>query len=161
MEVSQIRCQGQSAIQRRFSSLQRRHQSLRRRHERATEALAIAKRQLQTAGETIRQREQTIACQQVQVETHSQQRQHDQPGHFLDPAVYGHRYAASMVSLCVNLANVMPLRTIPKTLQIILSALGIQTLVPDRETITRWCKRLGLDRVTQNQTSPQLKNRSD
>lgn len=161
MEVSHISRQGQSAIQNRWSSLQRRHQRLRRKHERANEALATAQQQLLAAGETIRRLEQTIACKQVEIEAHSQQRQQGQTGYFRDPAVYGHRYAASMIALCVNLANVMPLRTIPKALQIILSVLGIKTLVPNRETITRWCKRLGLDRVTQNQTSPRLKSRSD
>jgi hypothetical protein len=80
---------------------------------------------------------------------------------FSDPNVYEHRFAASMVALCVNLANAMPFRTVSKALQIVLDALNISTPVPDRETIVRWCKRLGVDRLKQNQAPERWKHHQD
>lgn len=80
---------------------------------------------------------------------------------FSDPNVYGHRFAASMVALCVSLASVMRFRTISKSLPIIWEALKICTPIPDRETIERWCKRLGVDRLEQNQSPERWKNHDD
>ena len=80
---------------------------------------------------------------------------------FRDPNVFGHRFAASFVALCVNLAGVMPFRTVSKSLQITLEALGISTPIPDRETIMRWTKRLGVDRLKQNQTLDRWKSHDD
>lgn len=161
MEVSQIQRRRQCEVSKPLNNLRRRHRRLQRKAEALEDALKAAHERLQLTGKAMRQMEHTIACQQAQVDSLKQSTEHTPERHFLDPNVYGHSFAASMVALCVNLATIMPLRTISKALEVTLSALGIQASIPDRETITRWCKRLGLDRITQNQNSPRLKNRPD
>lgn len=144
----------------RSTTLSEQHANLRRRFRRLQRKLAHTREQLHRA-------ELEIARKQSEVEFLNQQSEHaddvSQPpnSYFRDPNIFGHEFAASMVALCVNLANVMPFRAVSKSLRIVLDALGISAGLPDRETIVRWCKRLGLDRLQQNQCSERWKNQND
>ncbi len=160
MEVSQTAANGRTADQKRCANLQRKNQRLRRKCANFSHLLTNVLQQL-------RQAELEVARKQSEIDFLKQQhgQSDDSPMEskrfFTDPNVYGHRFAASMVALCANLANVMAIRAVPRALSIVMSTLGISTLIPDRETITRWCKRLGVDRLKQNQTEQRWKNHKD
>lgn len=160
MEVSQTNPNGKTADQKRIANLRRRNQRLRRK-------LASQKQSLDIAGEKFHETNSRIREMELEIEFLKQQllQVNDASGSvespFTDANVFGHRFTASMVALCVNLASVMPFRTVSKTLQIIMNALDISTLIPDRETITRWTKRLGVDKLKQNQTPDRWKDHQD
>jgi hypothetical protein len=161
MEVSQINNDKNRRQQKILARLRRRVQRLTRRTRTLNAELEQGKQQLKQANQELRSERLQIASLQAQIQA-TQQPSPGQPAvPFSDPNVFQHRFAASMVALCVNLSRIMPLRTVLKTLQMILPALGIQKDVPDRETVTRWCKRLGLDRLMQNQKSSQPKDHND
>ncbi len=160
MEVSQTKPNGRTADQKCNANLRRRNQRLRRKLASQKQSLDIAGKKLCEASSQIREMELEIEFLQQQL------RQADDASGgakspFVDANVFGHRFAASMVALCVNLASVMPFRTVSKALQIIMNALDISTLIPDRETITRWTKRLGVDKLKQNQTPDRWKDHQD
>lgn len=160
MEVSQIKPNGRTADQKRNANLRRSNQRLRRR-------LANQKQSLHTVNEKLHEKSCQIKKMELEIEFLKQQlRQADDASGsvkspFTDPNVFGHHFAASLVALCVNLASVMPFRTVSKSLRIVLDALGISTPIPDRETIVRWTKRLGVDRLKQNQTLDRWKDHDD
>jgi len=160
MEVSQTEAYGKTVDQKRCANLRRRNHRLRRKYANQAQLLANTHRKLQQA-------ESEVARMQSEIDFLNQQldRSDDASANanrfFNDPNVFGHRFAASMVALCVNLANVMPFRAVSKSLHIVMSALDISTLIPDRETITRWTKRLGVDKLKQNQTLQRWKNHQD
>lgn len=143
-----------------LAKFRRRAQRLAQRSCWLTAELEQAKQQLEQAEQKLRSQSLQIAALEARLQAVQQPSQRP-PAPFSDPNVFQHRFAASMVALCVNLSRIMPLRTVPKTLKMILPALGVQTNIPDRETITRWCKRLGLDRLIQNQKSNQMKSYND
>jgi hypothetical protein len=160
MEVSQTEANGKTADQKRSANLRRRNQRLRRKYADQAQLLANAHQKLFGA-------ESEIARMQSEIDFLKQQldRSDDASANanrsFNDPNVFGHRFAASMVALSVNLANAMPLRAVSKSLHIVMDALNISTLIPDRETITRWTKRIGVDKLKQNQTLQRWKNHQD
>jgi hypothetical protein len=161
MEVSQIDHDGNRTQQKILAKFRRRAQRFKQRTGRLAAELEQAKHQLNQANHTIQSQSLQIASLQTQIQAVQLPSPIQPSSHFSDPYVFQHRFAASMVALCVNLSRIMPLRTVPKTLKMILPTLSIQTNVPDRETITRWCKRLGLDRLMRNQKSNQLKDCND
>lgn len=164
MPVSQNPANRQTVDQNRRNNLRRKNQRLLRKSDGLVAALEQSRDQLQIASEQLRRQELDIASQQAQIDSLRQQLDQQNANTlsaFNDPNIFGHRFAASMVALCANLANIMPFRTVSKALQVILPTLGIDSTVPDRETICRWCKRLGLDRLQENQRSDRFKDRSD
>jgi hypothetical protein len=160
MEVSQTGQNGKTADRKRCANLRRKIQRLRRKLADQAQVLALA-------NEKLRQADSEVKRMQLEIEFVKQQQDRsvdpsaDSKRFFNDPNVFGHRFTASMVALCVNLANVMPYRTVSKSLRIVMNALDISTLIPDRETITRWTKRLGVDKLKQNQTSSRWKDHKD
>lgn len=160
MEVSQTEANGKTADQKRCANLRRKNQRLRRKHTAQAQLLANARQKLSQAESEFAQMQSEIDFLKQQLDR-SDDATANANRFFSDPNVFGHRFAASMVALCVNLANVMPFRAVSKSLHIVLSALDISTLIPDRETITRWTKRLGVDKLKQNQTLQRWKNHQD
>lgn len=161
MEVSQNNSGGNRTGQKILARLRRRAQRLTLRTRCLTAELERSKLQLKRAKQELQSQGLQIASLQTQIQAIGQPSLRQTSAPFTDPNIFQHRFAASMVALCVNLSRIMPLRTVPKTLQMILPALGIQADVPDRETITRWCKRLGLDRLMQNQKSSPTEAHND
>jgi hypothetical protein len=161
MEVSQINRNRRSSNDKLLAKFRRRAQRLKLRTQQLAARLEAIRQQYKQANEELHAQTQQVAALQAQIQLSGQQQARLLPPPFRDPNVFQHQFAASMIALCVNLSRIMPLRTVPKTLQIIMPALGIQTHGPDRETITRWCKRLGLDRLMQNQTSTEIKRHKD
>lgn len=160
MEVSHTKPNGNTADQKRNANLRRKNQRLRRK-------LADQRQMLDMVDEKFYQAKSRVREMELEIELLKQQLRQSEdtptsaPAHFADPNVFGHRFAASMVALCVNLASVMPFRTASKALQIVLVALDIRALIPDRETIVRWAKRLGVDKLKRNQTLDRWKDHSD
>jgi hypothetical protein len=161
MEVSHINKDGNRTQHKILARFRRRAQRLAQRTCRLVAELEQAKEQLKQAKQELQSQSLQIASLQTQIRAIQQHSRSLSLTPFSDSNVFQHRFAASMVALCVNLSRIMPLRTVPRTLEIILPALGIQTSIPDRETIIRWCKRLGLDRLMQNQKFNQLNNYND
>lgn len=160
MEVSQTKPNGNTADQKRNANLRRRNQRLRRK-------IAVQRQSLDILDEKLHQTRSQIERMELEIEFLRQQvpQAEDASGNvkppFTDPHVFGHHFAASLVALCVNLASVMPFRTVSKSLRIVSDALGISTPIPDRETIVRWNKRLGVDRLKQNQSLNRWKDHDD
>ena len=136
MEVSQTAQNGKTADRKCCANLRRKIQRLRRKLADQAQVLALA-------NEKLRQADSEVKRMQLEIEFVKQQQDRsvdpsaDPKRFFNDPNVFGHRFTASMVALCVNLANVMPYRTVSKSLRIVMNALDISTMIPDRETITR------------------------
>jgi hypothetical protein len=161
MEVSQISNAGNRTGQKIAARFRRQVKRLTHRTHSIAAELERTRNQLKGIEKELQSERERTASLQSQIQTVQQPNASQPLAPFSDPNVFQHRFAASMVALCVNLSRIMPLRTVPKALEMILPSLGIQTDVPDRETITRWCKRLGLDRLMQNQKSNQPKNHAD
>jgi hypothetical protein len=160
MEVSHTKSNRKTADQKRIANLTRANQRLRRKLAAQSVAFQIATQQIRQANSQIRvmTTELTVMNQQLAQASRTEQSS-SKP--FTDPNVYQHRFAASMVALCINLSQIIPLRSVRRTLKMILPAVGIQADIPDRETITRWCKRIGLDRLTSNQASKASQDQKD
>ena len=159
MEVSHNNAQGSTADRKRANNLARKVQRLKRKLKKQSRLLAIAKEQLLQANDTIARNNDQIEFLNQQAASSTDTSKLNL--FFTDPNVFGHRFAASMVALCVNLANVMPYRAVSRALHIVTDALSVATLIPDRETIMRWTKRLGVDRLKQNQMPQKWKDHED
>ena len=150
MEVSHSTPNEKTAEQKRVANLTRRNQRLCKKIGAHKLALEAAEQQIRDAKSRIKELESEVdAAMRIQL---SEARAEQTPVTPLaDPNVFGHRYAASMIALCVNLAKATSLRAASKSLKIVFDALNLSAEIPDRETITRWAKRLGVDKLKQNQ----------
>ena len=151
MEVSHTKSNRKTADQKRIANLTRANQRLRRKLAAQSVAFQIATQQIRQANSQIRvmTTELTVMNQQLAQASRTEQSS-SKP--FTDPNVYQHRFAASMVALCINLSQIIPLRSVRRTLKMILPAVGIQADIPDRETITRWCKRIHVSHESGSRT---------
>lgn len=61
-----------------------------------------------------------------------------------DPPLPHHCYGARMISLCVNLASTVGLRSAEASLKLFFDWLGVRTKVPDWTTIRTWLCRVGV-----------------
>lgn len=151
MEVSSIKAEGNSPQKKLLAKFRRRAERLARRVGQVVDAYEQAQEEIRQLKRQLDSKLLEVANYQTQILALDSKEHSGRLVPFSDTNILQHRFAASMVALCVNLSNIMPFRTVAKTLPIVLSAIGIQTPIPDRETITRWCKRIGLDRLRENQ----------
>lgn len=152
MEVLQIQSASVSTYQKQLAKFRRRAQRAQVKVRRLQDKLDQANRLIaQQAQDSL---EQTLRISALTQQVKSSEKEIESPvvAPFRDPNVFRHQFAASMVALCVNLSKIVSLRNVPKVLEMVLSAVGIQTNIPDRETVTRWCKRLGMDRLRCNRS---------
>lgn len=158
MEVSQRNSKDQYDDQKTIAILKAGVQRLRNQVSRLKATSAEFSKRMRRES---RELKHMVEFQRQQIEQLEQTESTDPIAAFSDPNVFRYRYAASMVALCVNLAKLIPLNSIGRTLELVLESLGIKTQIPDRETITRWLKCIGLDQVEQNQQcSPEVKKKS-
>jgi hypothetical protein len=61
-----------------------------------------------------------------------------------DPPLPFHSYGAKMISLCVNLASTIGLRSAQSALRIVFEALGVLEKIPDWTSIRTWLCRFGV-----------------
>jgi DNA-binding transcriptional MerR regulator len=59
----------------------------------------------------------------------------------------GQQFGAGMITLCVNLARKIGLRSTNRSLRIVFDWLGVETTIPSYQTIRGWMQRIGLDRM--------------
>lgn len=64
-----------------------------------------------------------------------------------DPPLPRHEYGAQMISLCVNLARRIGLRSVPEVLKMVLDWLGVHAKLPNWTTIRTWMLRVGVAAV--------------
>lgn len=61
-----------------------------------------------------------------------------------DPPLKGHCYGPRMISLAVNLARTVGLRSVQRTLKIVFDWLEVEQMIPHYTTIRNWLQRVGV-----------------
>lgn len=155
MEVSPIQDSGNRSDSKLLAKFRRRVRRLSVQNQRLIAEQKQSLEKVQRSQSQLELARLELAASRSKIQSLQQTQQTPQTKAFSDPNIFNHHFSASMVALCINLSTIMPLRTVPKTLQVVLPALGIDAKIPNRETLTRWAKRLGLDRLMNNQKSRQ------
>jgi hypothetical protein len=66
----------------------------------------------------------------------------------------GQQFGAGMITLCVNLASKIGLRSSERSLRVVFDWLGVETEIPRYQTIRLWMQRIGLDRMQNAKKTP-------
>ena len=116
-------------------------------------------REIQQLKKDLEQQQRTIHEQREQLaEKRSQiarmqienQRLHKQPPTLPDdPPLPHHEFGPKMISLCVNLARRIGLRSTPDVLKTIFEWWGVDANLPDWTTVRTWMLRVGVAAITQ------------
>lgn len=61
--------------------------------------------------------------------------------------ITNHTFGARMIALCVNLAKHLSFGAVPKVLDLVFQALGLEIKVPSHDSVKHWCKRVGLSHL--------------
>ncbi len=72
-----------------------------------------------------------------------------------DPLVYQHQYGSRLISLSVNLACEVGLRAAERVLKLLFDWLGIEQDVPTWQSIRLWMQRVGLARMSDQDSAPE------
>jgi hypothetical protein len=110
--------------------------------ERQVELATASQRQAQAQVATLQERIRQLEAEVVQLKS----RPVKLPS---DPPLPHHGYGARLISLCVNLAQKIGLRSTPVILEIFWDWLGVEAKVPHWTAVRGWLQRLGIALLTE------------
>lgn len=110
--------------------------------ERELEVAAMAQRQAVAQAAKLQERIRELEAKVAQLESRAVQLPSD-------PHLPRHSYGARLISLCVNLAQKIGLRSTPVVLKIFWDWLGVEAKVPHASAVRGWLQRLGIALLTE------------
>jgi hypothetical protein len=108
-------------------------QNLKRINEQQERVIANGKRELEA-----------MRFQVAQLRAENQRQREQPPVLPHDPRLPHHQFGPKMISVCVNLARAIGLRSTVRCLRIVLDWLGVTGTLPDWTTIRTWLMRVGV-----------------
>lgn len=127
--------------------LLRSRQTQAKRAKSRTQEIQRLKKVVEQQQETIRKGREVLAkmnAQFARMEIENEQLRKQPPLLPEDPPLPHHEFGPEMISLCVNLARRIGLRSVPDVLKMVLDWLGAQAKLPDWTTVRTWTLRAGV-----------------
>jgi flagellar motor protein MotB len=129
--------------------LLRSRETQRAKVEELTDQVARLQAEVARQEEQLQQQQQQIG--KLTQQTVEAERERDQSRQSIqlpaDPPIGTHGFGARMISLATNLARMVGLRGVVRTLRVFFRWLGIDPAIPSRTSIRNWLQRLGIDEM--------------